>query len=440
MAQIGMQPAGGPRSWAAAARAAVNRATASRLPANCSVSRLALFVVLVACIVLVSLSFDAQKVEGLLVWVQENKRQGSMVFLGVYTVGVVLMFPAMVMAMAAGAIFGMLYGSLLVWVGSSVGQTIAFVIGRYLLRELVVQYLTKQFPKWTAIDKALESEGWKLVTLLRLSPIAPWNVLNYALSVTAVPLLPYCLASALAILPYLLLFVYFGSLARNLADIFTGKTGLGTNTTIVMAAISGVLMVVIVWYTTHLSRKAISTALVSGGDEQVAEMATDPDVAELLRVNSSEMAAAAEHAGTPLSSGRATMQHHSIFSCSRGPSSPRDGFAVELSAVLAGGGGRASAAGTPQHAALAAEQQQLLVPKKHTPGPPAETVQLLERLPPEAGGASTAAAAGPSRAHLRTSYTGGGGAGGSNGAAPSSVSPLGLVAAARSRLSSLTAV
>lgn len=156
---------------------------------------------------------------------------------GVYTAGVVLMFPAMVMAMAAGAVFGMLAGTALVWVGSSVGQTIAFVIGRrvlraaklgwlclgkaglgacgaelgmraglgtaappaasswrrgclhswlsrlrsrarcpvwyrrYLLRELVVQYLSRQFPKWTAIDRALETEGWKLVTLLRLSPI-----------------------------------------------------------------------------------------------------------------------------------------------------------------------------------------------------------------------------------------------------------------------------
>lgn len=70
---------------------------------------------------------------------------------------------------------------------------------RYLLRELVVTYLTRQFPKWTAVDRALESEGWKLVTLLRLSPIAPWNVLNYALSVTAVPLGPYVAASSLAV-------------------------------------------------------------------------------------------------------------------------------------------------------------------------------------------------------------------------------------------------
>ena len=70
---------------------------------------------------------------------------------------------------------------------------------RYLLREMVLRYLTEQYPKWSAIDRALEREGWKLVTLLRLSPIAPWNILNYALAVTAMPLGPYALASSLAV-------------------------------------------------------------------------------------------------------------------------------------------------------------------------------------------------------------------------------------------------
>jgi uncharacterized membrane protein YdjX (TVP38/TMEM64 family) len=48
----------------------------------------------------------------------------------------------------------------------------------------VVGYLTSRFPKWAAVDSALSSQGWKLITLLRLSPIVPWNVLNSALSVT----------------------------------------------------------------------------------------------------------------------------------------------------------------------------------------------------------------------------------------------------------------
>ncbi|EFN56633.1 hypothetical protein CHLNCDRAFT_144423 [Chlorella variabilis] len=401
---------------------AVANRCADRLPANCSVSRLAVFVALVTCIVLVSLTFDADRIEGLLVWVQDNKREGSVLFLLVYTVGVVLMFPAMVMAMAAGAVFGMLWGTLLVWLGSSVGQTLAFIVGRYLLRELVVQYLTRQFPKWTAIDKALESEGWKLVTLLRLSPIAPWNVLNYALSVTAVPLAAYVAASTLAILPYLLLFVYFGSLARNLADIFTGRAGLGTNTTIAMAAISGVLMVVIVAYTTHISRKAISSALLTSGDEQTVEMAADPDVAELLRVNSGDMQAAAEHMASPLGSGRTSLQHHaSPFS---GGGSPRtDG--VELSAVLVGGGVKPGSSPPP----LSFEQQHLLA-KKNTPATAAERALLLDRLQQqEAGGGSSAA--GVSKVHQRASATGG---------PPSGTSPLGGPAAARNRLSSVSAV
>lgn len=70
---------------------------------------------------------------------------------------------------------------------------------RYLLRDFVLRYLTNNFPKWGAIDRALEREGWKLVTMLRLSPIVPWNILNYALAVTSVPVWPYALASSLAV-------------------------------------------------------------------------------------------------------------------------------------------------------------------------------------------------------------------------------------------------
>jgi hypothetical protein len=57
-------------------------------------------------------------------------------------------------------------------------------VSRYLLRGVVMGFFNSRFPKWAAVDAALSSEGWKLVTLLRLSPVVPWNVLNYALSVT----------------------------------------------------------------------------------------------------------------------------------------------------------------------------------------------------------------------------------------------------------------
>ena len=234
------------------------------------------------CIVLVGITFDASKAQALLAWVQENKAQGAVLFFCLYTLGVVLMLPAMVMAMASGAIFGLVYGSALAWAGSSIGQIIAFMIGRYLLREIVVSYLTSTFPKWTAIDRALVTDGWKLVTLLRMSPIAPWNILNYALAVTSVPLFSYVIASSLSILPYLLLFVYFGSLARNLADVFTGAAGLDTKTTIIMGMVSAIAMVGVVWYTTHVSRRAVNEALQKHADELPPEITGDAEVAELL--------------------------------------------------------------------------------------------------------------------------------------------------------------
>ena len=58
---------------------------------------------------------------------------------------------------------------------------------RFLLRDIVAGYMTQHWPKWSAVDAAVSKEGWKLITLLRLSPIIPWNVLNYALSVTGGP-------------------------------------------------------------------------------------------------------------------------------------------------------------------------------------------------------------------------------------------------------------
>ena len=97
---------------------------------------------------------------------------------------------------------------------------------RYLLRGFVVDYTLKQYPSWAAIDNAVSREGWKLITLLRLSPIIPWNLLNYALSVTAVSFLQYAVSSAVAVLPWNITFVYFGTLAHTMADVIDGNTGM----------------------------------------------------------------------------------------------------------------------------------------------------------------------------------------------------------------------
>jgi len=183
------------------------------------------------------------------------------------------MLPAMVMAMSAGAMFGIIGGSLLSLVGSNIGQVAAFAAGRYIFRDAVVSYLSTNFPKWSVIDGAMTREGWRMIVLLRLSPIAPWNLLNYALSVTSVSLTTYAIASSISIIPYLILFVYFGSMARNLADVVTGDARLVDGQwTVVLAVCSGLAIVSLVWYVTHVSRKAMKNMV---DEEEVSELLGD---------------------------------------------------------------------------------------------------------------------------------------------------------------------
>jgi len=114
--------------------------------------------------------------------------------------------------MSAGAIFGVVTGSFISIVASNVGNILAFGAGRYLFRDVVVAYLSGKFPKWALLNAVLSGpESFRLIVLLRLSPIAPWNVLNYLLSITNVTFQTYATASFLAIVPYLVLFVRFDS-------------------------------------------------------------------------------------------------------------------------------------------------------------------------------------------------------------------------------------
>jgi uncharacterized membrane protein YdjX (TVP38/TMEM64 family) len=96
---------------------------------------------------------------------------------------------------------------------ATLGATAAFLVGRYLARDWVARKIEKN-PKFRAIDKAVAEEGWKIVLLTRLSPIFPFNLLNYAFGLTRIRLREYVLASWIGTMPGTILYVYIGSLAR----------------------------------------------------------------------------------------------------------------------------------------------------------------------------------------------------------------------------------
>ncbi|CAL5228441.1 g11576 [Coccomyxa viridis] len=241
---------------------------------NHSIPRLLLLACLLSMVFLALQLTNGDTLEYMMLWIQREPVKGGVLFVVVDTAAVTIMFPGAIFAMAGGAIFGVPLGCALVWVGTTVGQTLAFIVGRYLLRGVVMRYLNSRFPKWAAVDAALSNEGWKLVTLLRLSPVVPWNVLNYALSVTGVKLLPYCISSALAIIPWSILFCYFGSLARNITEILDGKAGPSGKQSMLLLGVSGAVLVFVVVYSTIIARRAIRKAMAKTGVSADSELET----------------------------------------------------------------------------------------------------------------------------------------------------------------------
>jgi uncharacterized membrane protein YdjX (TVP38/TMEM64 family) len=109
--------------------------------------------------------------------------------------------------------FGVVRGTLLVSLASTLGATCAFLLGRYLARDWVAKKIEGN-GSFAAIDQAVAGEGWKIVLLTRLSPVFPFALLNYAFGLTRVSLRDYVLASWLGMMPGTVMYVYLGSLAR----------------------------------------------------------------------------------------------------------------------------------------------------------------------------------------------------------------------------------
>lgn len=141
---------------------------------------------------------------------------GPVLFVPLYVAATVLFVPGVVLTLGAGAVFGLVRGVITVSIAATLGATAAFLIGRYLARDAVARRLAAT-PRFRALDEAVGDEGWKIVGLTRLSPLFPFNVLNYAFGVTRVRLRAFVLASWLGMLPGTVMYVYLGSIAGDLA-------------------------------------------------------------------------------------------------------------------------------------------------------------------------------------------------------------------------------
>lgn len=191
-------------------------------------------------------------------WVESLGFWGPLVFGAAYALAVVAFVPASLLTLAAGAIFGVVQGTATVFLAATIGATLAFLVSRYVARGAVESRLQGN-ESFSAIDKAVGEQGRKIVFLLRLSPVFPFNLLNYALGLTRVSLADYFVASA-GMLPGTLLYVYSGKVAGDAAALAAGtatEKGPADYALIVVGLIATVIVTTIV---TRIARKALADA------------------------------------------------------------------------------------------------------------------------------------------------------------------------------------
>ena len=192
-------------------------------------------------------------------WMRGAGLVGAAAFGAVYVLAAVLLLPASLLTLGAGLAYGPLWGTALVSPVSVVAATLAFVLGRTVARGWIARR-TAADPRFRAVDAAIGRHGLKIVLLLRLSPVFPFNVLNYALGLTGVRLRDYVLGSFVGMLPGTFLYVYLGSLLGDVAGLYAHASPAGTARH-VLSIVGLVATVVVTVYITRIARRALAEEL-----------------------------------------------------------------------------------------------------------------------------------------------------------------------------------
>ncbi len=155
--------------------------------------------------------------EALQSWIEGLGPWGPIIFILIYIVAAVALVPCSALTVVAGFVFGVVWGTVWVSIGSVLGAAAAFLIGRHFVRDWV-EKKTADNKNFQAVDKAIESGAFKIVTLIRLSPLFPYNLLNYFFGITKVGFGTYVLGSWIGMLPGTIMYVYIGHLGGLAAD------------------------------------------------------------------------------------------------------------------------------------------------------------------------------------------------------------------------------
>ena len=175
--------------------------------------------------------FDAAALEA---WVNSAGAAGPLLFMAIYALVTVLFLPGSVITLVGGALFGPVWGTLWNLTGATIGASLAFLISRYLGADWVAR---RAGPRIKRLDDGVSAEGWRFVAFVRLVPLFPFNLLNYALGLTRIPFLPYVLATWVFMLPGAIAYTWLGFAGRKA---LAGGEGMIRNFLIALALLAAV--------------------------------------------------------------------------------------------------------------------------------------------------------------------------------------------------------
>ncbi len=225
-----------------------------------------LLIILFITTIIIVTSFDLKTLwEISLVWMEKLGFWGYLLFFFIYNLGTLFFIPGSILTIKGGCLYGLFLGTIIVLISAIIGAIVSFLLGRYYCRNWVNKQLQK-YPLLKKMDKIVSQEGWKIVFLTRLCPLFPFNLLNYFLGITEITLRDYILGS-FAIIPGTIMYVYIGSLARDLAtfDPANDQANPEAQSLIWMMRFVGLIATIaITIYTVEIAKKTINQNILDG--------------------------------------------------------------------------------------------------------------------------------------------------------------------------------
>ena len=203
---------------------------------NRSIVRIALLLLLAAAIMLGFTYREHLDVAALEAWVVGTGAAAPLLFMGLYALATVLFLPGSVLTLAGGALFGPVWGTLYNLTGATVGAVLSFLVARYLASDWVQARVERGAGgRVDRLVKGVEAEGWRFIAFTRLVPLFPFNLLNYALGLTRIPLMQYLVATYVFMLPGAIAYTYLGYAGR---EAVAGSEGLMRNGLVALALLA----------------------------------------------------------------------------------------------------------------------------------------------------------------------------------------------------------